>query len=356
MWKKMSPKLRIQTLVCCLLFGMATMAVMLVYSANKMIVIADVAQDAADVQKDGQEDEPADSADADIKRLLLQEEEDRTNYLCIPLPAGLKAEKIQIENRYMEKQLWVFLQDISGSFYETKAVSGNLSQVAFGALEYQSQGICLKFELTDVYEYKSILENDFLYIEFVAPREIYDKIVVIDAGHGGEDHGWESGELTEKEIALDIVKKLKEKLDGTQIKVYYTRMGDENPTEAERIYLANTVKADMFISIHLNFNEKDSDLYGTETFYNASFFIPGFGSVELADTLEREVVTGISGKGNGLFEAEPECFSLQNALVPAALLKAGYLSNKQEAVLLGREDYRQRIADGIYQAILKAYE
>ncbi len=351
----MSPKLRIQTLVCCLFFGISTMAVMLVYSANKMIVIADVAQDAADAQKDGQEEEPADSAGTDVKRLLLLEEEDRTNYLCIPLPAGLKAEKIQIENRYMEKQLWVFLQDIPGNFYETRAVSGNFSQVASGALEYKSQGICLKFELTDVYEYKSILENDFLYIEFVAPREIYDKIVVIDAGHGGEDRGWENGELTEKEIALDIVKKLKEKLDGTQIKVYYTRMGDENPTEAERIYLANTVKADMFISIHVNF-DKDSDLYGTETFYNASFFIPGFGSVELADTLEREVVTGISGKGNGIFEAEAECFSLQNASVPAALLKAGYLSNKQEALLLGREDYRQRIADGIYQAILKAYE
>ena len=44
----MSPKLRIQTLVCCLFFGISTMAVMLVYSANKMIVIADVAQDAAD--------------------------------------------------------------------------------------------------------------------------------------------------------------------------------------------------------------------------------------------------------------------------------------------------------------------
>lgn len=352
----MSPKLRIQTLICCLLFGISTMTVMLFYSANKMIVIADVAQDAADTQKDGQEEEPADSVGRDVKRLLLQEEEDRTNYLCIPLPAGLKAEKIQIENRYMEKQLWVFLQDIPGNFYETKAVSGNLSQVVSGALEYQNQRICLKFELADVYEYKSILENDFLYIEFVAPREIYDKIVVIDAGHGGEDYGWKAGELTEKEIALDIVKKLKEKLDGTHIKVYYTRMGDENPTEAERIYLANAVKADMFISIHMNYNEKDSDLYGTETYYNASFFIPGFGSVELADTLEREVVTGISGKGNGLFEAEPECFTLQNALVPAALLKAGYLSNKQEAVLLGREDYRQRIAEGIYQAVLKAYE
>ena len=77
---------------------------------------------------------------------------------------------------------------------------------------------------------------------------------------------------------------------------------------------------------------------------------------ELADLLEREVVTAISGKANGLIEASAEDTVISEATVPAAAIKVGYLTNGQESILLQREDYIQRIAEGIYQTILKAYE
>ena len=256
----------------------------------------------------------------------------------------------------MDKQIKVFLHDAPKNFYETNVVSGNLEQVTRAEVEYTRDGAWLFFNLTDVYECRSILENDFLYVEFVHPREIYDKIVVIDVGHGGEDSGFVTETIGEKDITIDIAQRLKEKLDGTDIKVYYTRMDDSNPNDEDRIYLANVVKADMFISIHVGFEEEDAKLYGTKAFYNPSFFIPGFGSVELADLMEREIVTRISGKGLGLFEADSDCYILQNASVPATIVHVGYLSNKQEAILLEKEDYRQRIADGIYNGIIKAYE
>lgn len=354
----MSRRLRIQTLIFTLIFCTFAMAAMLYYSANKMIVIADVAQDS--VESFGEEHGDTSVGDmsnpkGNASGLLLQENGENTNFLCIPLPQGMKAEQVQIENHYMDKQLKIFLQDAPENFFTSQAVSGNLEQVISGSVEYAKDGIRLIFDLTDVYECRSILENDFLYVEFVPPREIYDKIVVIDVGHGGEDVGWETETLQEKELTLNIAKRLKEKLDDTKIKVYYTRMDDGNPTEEARIYLANAVKADMFISIHANYDRADTKTYGTRTLYNASFFIPGFGSVELADILEREVVTGISGKGLGLFASDADCYILQNASVPAVILEVGYLSNKQEAILLEREDYQQRIADGIYNAILKAY-
>ena len=47
---------------------------------------------------------------------------------------------------------------------------------------------------------------------------------------------------------------------------------------------------------------------------------------------------------------------ISEATVPAAAIKVGYLTNGQESILLQREDYIQRIAEGIYQTILKAYE
>lgn len=354
----MSRKLRIQTLIFSLIFSVVSMGIMLYYSANKMIVIADVAQDSVYTTDTPPVTElfETDVLEADISRLQMQESSKSTNYLCIPLPEGFKAEQVTIENYYMDKQIKVFLQDAPENFYETNVISGNFDQITDGEVEYTKDGVWLYFDLNDVYENRSILENDFLYVEFVHPREIYDKIVVIDVGHGGGDAGFATETAREKDIVVDIAQRLKAKLDETDIKVYYTRMDDSNPTDEDRIYLANVVKADMFISIHTGYEEEDTKLYGTKAFYNASFFIPGFGSVELADLIEREVVTNISGKGLGLFAADEECYILQNASVPATVLNVGYLSNKQEAILLEKEDYRQRIADGIYNGIMKAYE
>ena len=353
----MSRKLRIQTLIYSLLFSVAAMTAMLYYSANKMIVIADVAQDSVNASGDETSANVAsESKEENASKLKMQESGESTNYLCVPLPEGFKAEQVQIENHYMEKQLRVFLKDAPDEFFDSKAVSGNLEQVTAGAVEYTRDGVWLTFDLKDVYECRSILENDFLYVEFVHPREIYAKIVVIDVGHGGDDAGWTIETVKEKEITLDIAQKLKENLDTTDIKVYYTRMDDRNPSEEDRVYLANAVKADMFISIHANYDEQDTGIYGTEALYNPAFFIPGFGSVELADLLEREVVTNISGKGLGIFTVDEDCYILQKASVPATVLQVGYLSNTQEAILLQKDDYRQRIADGIYNAILKAYE
>mgnify|MGYP003291596936 CR=1 FL=1 len=359
----MSRKLRMQTLIFSLIFSVASMGIMLYYSANKMIVIADVAQDSVDTTDTDMSDTTSvtdtvetDLPETDKSQLRMQQGSKSTNYLCIPLPEGFKAEQVTIENYYMNKQIKIFLQDAPENFYVTNVISGNLDRITDGKVEYTEDGVWLYFDLNDVYENRSILENDFLYVEFVHPREIYDKIVVIDVGHGGEDAGFTTETVCEKDIVLDIAQRLKAKLDETDIKVYYTRMDDSNPADEDRIYLANVVKADMFISIHTGYEEEDTKLYGTKAYYNASFFIPGFGSVELADLMEREVVTNIRGKGLGLFAADEECYILQSASVPATVLNVGYLSNKQEAILLEKEDYRQRIADGIYNGIMKAYE
>ena len=155
---------------------------------------------------------------------------------------------------------------------------------------------------------------------------------------------------------LQVAKKLKDKLDNNKdIKVYYTRMDDVNPGEQERVLLANEIRADMYIRIQVDSNE-DTNVYGTTTIYNGDYFIPGFGSVELADALEREVVISIKGKALGLSEAGAQEYAIRNVTIPAAAVKVGCISNKQEATLLGREEYQQKIADGIYNAIISIYE
>lgn len=295
----------------------------------------------------------------DKNSIIFEQNTQEMNYFCIPIPADVKAENVMIENHYMDKELWVSIKQAPeedySQFYQARGVSGNRGAVVDGYYESGTDTFWLKFMLTELYEYHSIFEDNHLYIDFVSPKEAYDRIVVIDPAYGGSATGAVSGDLTGKQVTLDIVRALKKKLDGTDMKVYYTRMDDSNPSDESRIALANAVKADMMIRIEVNENE-DTKVYGTEAVYNSKFFIPGFGSVELADLLEREVVTAISGKANGLVDATEEDIVINQATVPAATIRVGYVSNGQEVILLGREDYIEKIAEGIYQAILAAYE
>lgn len=342
----------------CLVFVATAMSAMLYYSANKIIVVADVAQDEV-VQESAATENSAENTVVDKNHIAIDRNSQNAKYFCIPLPADVKAEEVTIENHYMDRELWVSvargdLDDCEG-FYETNGVYGNCESVTEGHFDVEKDRICLRFDLTGVYEYHSIFEDNTLYVEFMTPKEVYDKIIVIDPAYGLQEDGVQANGVSAKDITLEVAKAVKAKLDNTDIKVYYTRMDDSNPVAEKRVELATATKADMLIRIEVSGNE-NTKLYGTEAVYNSRFFIPGFGSVELADLLEREVVTAISGKANGLLEAGEEDVVISSATVPAAAIKVGYLTNGQEFILLQREDYIQRIAEGIYQTVMKAYE
>lgn len=341
-----------KTAIGSVVFFVISFTLILYLSKEKVVTIADVAQD--EVQQQTAVKTQMKEAGRESNLTFLIGEAD-TSYLRIPLPKDCKADDIIIENHYMDKELWLLIPKADEAFYAEHAISGNRDMIKQGNYELSPDGCKLKFQLTGIYECKTILENENLYISFLSPREIYDKIIVVDPACGGRNTGSVNGSLAEKDVALAIARKLKEKMDNGDVKAYYTRMDDENPTEDARIALANETKADMYIRIALSETE-DSAVYGTETVYNGDYFIPGFGSVELADLLEREVVTGIKGKALGLIEATESDVTIKRATIPAATIKVGYISNKQEANLLARDEYIDKIAAGIYNAIMKAYE
>jgi N-acetylmuramoyl-L-alanine amidase len=183
---------------------------------------------------------------------------------------------------------------------------------------------------------------------------MYDAIIIIDPAYGGSEKGIVANDLMEKDVVLTIALKLKELLDETGCKVYYTRTYDNNVSEEKRVRIANNTKADMLIRIECDSNE-DSLVNGTTTVYNSSFFIPHFGSLDLADVLTKEVVSIIRGKAIDLVPAAADDYVIANATVPAAAIKVGHLTNAQEASLLGRDDYLDKIAQGIFNAILAVF-
>lgn len=337
----------------CTILCIASMGVILHLSVNKTITISEVVQDG--MQKESGKRADADSKESEDNILTFVQGKSDTSYLRVPLPEKCGVEDIVIENHYMDKELCILVNGAEEDFYAENVISGNRDEVSQGLYERTVEGIRLNFMLTGIYECRTILEDNDLYIDFSSPRENYDRIVVIDPACGGEDTGVSAEGLLEKDINLGVAKKLKERLDKTDIKAYYTRMNDVNPDEDDRVELANETKADMYIRIQVD-SDESSNTYGTTTVYNGDYFIPGFGSVELADALEREVVTSIRGKALGLSKAGTDDYALRNVTVPAAAVKSGCITNKQEAILLGREEYQEKIAEGIYRAILKIYE
>ena len=278
-----------------------------------------------------------------------------TNFLSIPLPEGIAATDITIENHYMDEEMRVVIGSAAGDFYAAAPIGGNRRNIVSGSYINMGEDAILRFILDGSFECRSIMEEGRIYIEFVPPREMYDKIVVIDPAYGGSEYGISANELDEKDLTLDIAIKLKELLDETDIKVYYTRLADNNQDEEKRVRIANNARVDMLIRIEGD-ADADSRTFGTTAIYNETFFIPHFNSVELADVLEREVVLSIIGKAVGLKAATADDYVIANATVPAAAIRVGYLTNTQEATLLKREDYLEKIARGIYNAIMEIYD
>jgi len=362
-----------RTTIYSVIFSVISMMVIIIFAVNKKIEITEMAQDEV-VNLDAETSGPINDVqeapknerltsfensvtkeESGEKSLLFDSEGQKSEYLEIPLAIDVASQDISIENHYMDSLLCIVIRTKDKEFYLNNKVTGNVEHIKDGVFESNGNETVLSFETDGVYEYKSILAQNTLYVSFLNPHEVYDRIIVIDPACGGTDLGVTEGSLREKDINLNIAKALKKMMDSQDVKVYYTRIDDINPREEDRINLANTIRADMYIRIATGY-EEDKNIYGVSSIYNDEFFIPGFGNVELADALEYEVVSTIKGKALGLVEYDKESYVLKNSIVPSAIIKIGCLSNPQEAILLGREDYIEKIATGIYNGILKAYE
>lgn len=175
-------------------------------------------------------------------------------------------------------------------------------------------------------------------------------MVVLDAGHGGEDGGTVEQAATEKEINLAVVLKLKELLEEQGIRVVLTRDKDIFMKLEERVQIANGEKADLFISIHCNYYEKDSSIYGLECYYCKSGEEGKHYAEKIMETIEES-------KNIVSRNVKPaDYYILKNTTVPAVLVEIGYLSNYNERNQLMSEEYQEKLAGELVKGIVKGME
>ncbi len=334
-----------------LVYVVAAMWIMIYAGMNRVITIQDVGQE----QIFGTNLQGVKEEGGTWKSLPLNEEVLEQKDIVVPLEAEIKAENVVLENHYMDKEIWIGLDGIEKNYFEKNEVSANPKIVEKAVYGKQDGLLWLRFKMDDIYECQSILEDGHLCISLAKPKEIYETIVVVDPCYETAG-GIQTEGMTAKEITTDIARRLEERLRTEEkYKVYYTDMEGKNPSIERRQELLKETEADLYIGISLN-DSDDRSVYGVETIYNGTYFIPVFGNVELADCLTRNVTEQISGRANGLTKAGEEDILVKEATIPAVILKAGYLSNTEEAALLNMEDYREKIAEGIFLTVQEAGE
>lgn len=338
------------TLIIWIALSVICMFAMLWTAAHKTIVITDAMQN----QEGTFFDTGNNWTKQQMIELVLEADNTVNNGFVVPLQKGIKAEHVVMENHYMDKELWIYIQDAEGTFFDTNAVCGNIYLIEEGYYEIQESGVVLKLQMKGVFEYRSTLEEGRLLVEYYSPKELYKQIVVVDPIGGGQEAGIKVDKCLEKEVALEIAKKLSSKLELSDIKIYYTRAEDIYVSEQKRLELIENVKADMYLEICASELPEDSMQYGIRGLYNGEYYIPDFGNVQLADIVTRNVTVASKNRAVGLTEASKDNI-LQKIRIPAAGISVGYITNEQERSLLMQENYQEKLAEGIANAITEVY-
>lgn len=214
----------------------------------------------------------------------------------------------------------------------------------------------VELEFNSVYEIGAAEDEEFLYLSLVRPHEKYDKIIVIDPGHGGIDPGTSGGGVTEASINLAVAKYLKELLDEREDwKVYYTRLNNTLPDLSTRVEFANALHADMLISIHCNYNPV-SVVNGVEVLYSKlQGAEDAFNSVVLAELCSKYVAEETGLKERPLVERSSNLHIIKYCKMPMALIEFGYMSNRKNLALITTEEAQRGCARAIYRAIEEGF-
>lgn len=224
-------------------------------------------------------------------------------------------------------------------------------------------------------------------------KQLPVKVIVIDPGHGGKDNGARGQKgLTEKEVVLDISLRLKNIIKRhSGYKVILTRSKDVFIPLEERTAIANTNKADIFISIHANASKRKK-ASGIETYYldfaksrqaletaarenkillseirdDVQYILADMvanskmnESSQLAGIVQNGLIVGMRKKYRGVKNLQAKggpFYVLHGANMPSILVETSFISNPIDGKRLGLSKYRERLAYFIFKGIEKYFK
>jgi N-acetylmuramoyl-L-alanine amidase len=182
-------------------------------------------------------------------------------------------------------------------------------------------------------------------------------LIIVDAGHGGHDGGAVANDIIEKNLALDLARRVKRELEAAGLRVRTTRDSDTFLPLEDRAALAGKHQAAAFVSVHLNTDGAGSAAEGIETYFaeaqplsSRQFATKQPNSADFATAVQRMVCASTKAENRGT-KARSYAVVAQ-APCPAVLVECGFITSDSEAVKLKREAYRDQVAAGIAKGVV----
>ena len=225
--------------------------------------------------------------------------------------------------------------------------------------------------------YVSRIDAEKLFLPILSPSSVATppapalRVIVIDAGHGGQDTGTQNKpfKMDEKTYTIDVANRLRILLANQGYKVVMTRTDDRFVPLQQRADIANKAGADLFISIHFNAVSGAPDVHGSETYVMTPQYQRSTGNPTrdpgdnvanpgnrndpwnalLGYHMHDQVLGKLDSADRGFKRARFAVLRLVNS--PGVLVEAGYLSNNDEAKKIATAAYRQAIAEAMAQGV-----
>lgn len=256
--------------------------------------------------------------------------------------------------------------DISRKKY-TITFSNNLAELESGIVNIDDEWIDKVEVEKDSYKTKIIFrgkqrlkfniftreDENITAITVLKPADINEQLVVIDPGHGGTEVGAVSKGIFEKDLNLDISIRLNALLKEKGVKTYIIREDDSFVGLYERAYIANTLRASLFLSIHNNAAYLESSK-GTETLY----YLPEkaenqFNGKDFAQIIQNKLISYLKTEDRKIV-SRPNLVVLKATTMTSALTEIAFMTNKEDLENLKKEEFKQRAAEALSGSILEA--
>ncbi|TKV56986.1 N-acetylmuramoyl-L-alanine amidase [Nakamurella flava] len=189
-------------------------------------------------------------------------------------------------------------------------------------------------------------------IQMSGPR-LQGKRIVLDPAHGGADAGWQHGSARASDLVMDVARRLQSRMQTAGMTTFLTRDEDGNPSPEERAEYANSLGADLLLSLHID-GSPSPQACGIATFH---FGTDSGATSTIGETLaalvQRELVSRTRFMDCRVHHRPWDILRLTK--MPAVQVEMGYLSNPYERSLLLDDDFRNRLADGLLVAVKRLY-
>jgi len=300
-------------------------------------------------------------------RITLYEDKivDNADYdLQINLPSGVNYSDVQNEDRYYDDQFAIILPGDYRNYYMSNPLSASNDVVSDISVIYNNNNETeIIVSTTKLQGYKLEENSGFIGVSIGNPRDIYQNIVVLDAGHGGTDPGairsLNGVTINEKDINFSIMYNRTKKYfnaEDSNIKVYYSRYNNTKVDLYERAAFAEEVGADLFVSLHMNANNGTS-IRGTEIYYsdvNNSVSEIGLRSKGLATIFINSLPSMVGTKKRDI--RSQAYVVVKYNTVPAILVELGFMSNKEDLALITNSSFQENAAKSIYDVLCNVFD